>query len=147
MSHTLYWLHDEHLALPDDVSDGDRLVYIWDDTYFDNQAWSFKRLVFLYESLCSLECEIYQATTAEAIDELSAQSEVSTIVTWQAQDPILNRLIQTIQLSHPQIEVRPILPWVDMGVKTPVKRFFHYWKRVEKTLTGRQNPRTSKRIE
>ncbi|KUJ71498.1 hypothetical protein [Thiomicrospira sp. WB1] len=147
MNQTLYWLHDEHLAPPDEIEEGDRLVYIWDDTYFDTQAWSFKRLAFVYETLCSLECEIFQASTVQAIDELSTQSDISTIVTWQAQDPTLSHLIQATQRRHPKLQVRPNAPLVDLQIKPPVKRFFYYWKRVEKMLTGRQNPRTYRRVK
>ncbi|WP_019895338.1 hypothetical protein [Hydrogenovibrio halophilus] len=144
---TVYWLHDECLKRPDAITESDRLISVWDHQYLFDQAWSLKRLVFLYESLCSLGCDIYQAHINEVLTHLSARPEVSEIVTWEAQDPRLNRMIENAKCCHPNLQVRPQPNMVDMNIRPPVKRFFHYWKRTEATLTGGRNRQTSHRVK
>jgi hypothetical protein len=143
----LYWLHDECLKQPEGFKAGDRLVYIWDAGYFNDQAWSFKRLVFLYECLCSLGCEIYQAEDINALRQLIEQNDTSTMITWQAHDPILARRIQKAKQHHPSLQVLPQTSLVAMHIQPPVKRFFHYWKRVEKSLTGQHSQNARHRVK
>ncbi|WFE68936.1 hypothetical protein P8S54_01165 [Thiomicrospira sp. R3] len=143
----LFWLHDECLTRPRDLNPEDRWVYIWDQTYFNKQAWSLKRQVFVYETLCELAdlgCEVYQADILEGLHRLLEQG-CEEILTPAAQDPILSELIETAQQAIASLQLRSVDEWVSIDDPAP-KRFFHYWKKVEKQLLSETQLTTHHRV-
>ncbi|MFA6700251.1 MAG: hypothetical protein WCS28_08780 [Thiomicrospira sp.] len=133
----VFWLHDACLQRPLDLRVGDRWVYIWDVDYIHQQAWSLKRQVFIYETLCELAqqgCEVYAADTVVGLADLL--DEKTELVTYAAQDPILQVLINRVCLAWPNLRLQPIAGLLNLEQAPPLKRFFHYWKRVEKPLLG-----------
>lgn len=130
----LFWLHDESLALPADYQADDLLVYIWDEDYFAQQQWSFKRRLFIYETLCELPIAIFAGKTLDVITELSREHAIDEIRVQKALDPQLQQLIYLVasklamvcQTAYPQL-------FADQSLK-PAKRFHAYWKQVAPLL-------------
>ncbi|WP_044407902.1 hypothetical protein [Thiomicrospira microaerophila] len=145
----LFWLHDECLAKPADCQPADRWVYIWDQAYFNNQAWSAKRLFFIFETLVDLAqqgAEIYQAPTASGLTALVEQHGFEQVITFSANDPVLNQLIVDVQLKIPHLTCMAQPGLVDRDLLKPAKRFFQYWKQVEKPLLGEKLTTTHQRV-
>ena len=129
----LFWLHDESLALPADYQADDLLIYIWDEDYFAQQQWSFKRRLFIYETLCELPVAIFAGKTLEVITALSLEHAIDEIRVQKALDPQLQQLIDLVaselavsQTAYPQL-------FADQSLK-PAKRFHAYWKQVAPLL-------------
>lgn len=143
----MFWLHDESLHRPRAISPQDRWVFIWDQSYFNSQAWSFKRQVFLFESITELAqqgCEVYQADTLTALQTLVAGQEIELVVQ-RAQDPLLQRLVEQVQRRVNPLSLQNAPSLVELG-EFRSKRFFHYWKQVETSLLGDRQSSTHYRV-
>jgi hypothetical protein len=143
----VFWLHDECLRQPAGLSSTDRWVYVWDDAYFNHQAWSLKRQVFIYETLCELAhqgCEVYQGSTLEVLMMLK-QSGLD-VMTQAPQDPVLQSLVDSIKQELADLVLTPPPALVDYPTQVAPKRFFQYWKKVETSLLGDSQPSTHHRV-
>ncbi|UQB41623.1 hypothetical protein JX580_08040 [Thiomicrospira microaerophila] len=143
----VFWLHDESLHRPKMIRPEDRWVFIWDQSYLNSQAWSFKRQVFLFESVTELAqqgCEVYQADTLSALQTLVVGQEIELVVQ-RAQDPLLQHLIEQVQQQFNPLSLQTPPGLVALGEFRP-KRFFHYWKQVETSLLGDRQPSTHYRV-
>jgi len=143
----VFWLHDEGLTQPQALGATDRWVYFWDLAYFDNQAWSLKRQVFIYETLCELAqqgCEVYQGDTIEGL--VALRQSGFELVTQTPQDPVLRGLVDILVQRVPDLVLKSAPRLVDSSKPLAPKRFFHYWKKVEKTLLGEVQPTTHHRV-
>ncbi|WP_127470173.1 hypothetical protein [Thiomicrorhabdus aquaedulcis] len=141
----VFLLHDEALYCPNDFNANDSLVYVWDDAYVKQQGWSFKRWVYIYETLCELNATVYQGDTIKVLSALVEQNPALLLVIQQPQDPILKNWAASIKTRWQKTEVRPFskLHWLSQD--TRLKRFFNYWQAIEaQVLNQPVNP--SKRI-
>jgi len=130
----LMWLHDESLFLPADCQDNDLVVYIWDSHYVDQQQWSLKRQIFIYETLCQLPVHIFQGESCVVLTELCQQHDLNEIWVQQPLDPILQRLIDSV--TTPVFKVTQV-PYPQLFSHTSLKpshRFHAYWKQVAPLL-------------
>jgi hypothetical protein len=137
----VFWLHDGCLARPMDLQPGERWLYIWDAHYFEQQAWSLKRQVFIYETLCELAqqgCEVYGGATVDGLAEVLAEGD--ELITYATQDPILQTWINRVCFALPTVRLLPLPGLLTVPQAPPLKRFFHYWKQVEKPLLGLERP-------
>lgn len=145
----LFWVHDECLRRPVDLAAEDRWIYLWDTAYFNRQAWSFKRQLFIYETLCELAeqgCEIYQADTLAGLAEWLQNHSASQIVTQEASDPMLHQLISQAAQRFEQLQIQSAPGLVTVNFDLAPKRFFHYWKKVEKSLLGEKQKNIHQRV-
>lgn len=143
----LFWLHDECLRQPQGLSANDRWVYVWDNGYLSHQAWSLKRQVFIYETLCEMAqqgCELYQGNTLEVLVELK-QTGVE-LITQAPLDPILTSLVDSLKQGLPDLVLNTPPVLVDYPSKHTPKRFFQYWKKVEKPLLASRQASTHQRV-
>lgn len=143
----LFWLHDECLRKPADLQPKERWIVIWDTEYFNNQAWSLKRQVFIYETLCALAQQGCEVVHGESVDSLLAfHQQGFDIVTQRAQDPILHALVTRVQQAIPQLTQQQQPGLVDYEDMPPPKRFFHFWNKVETSLLGEKQKSTHHRV-
>lgn len=130
----LFWLHDENLSLPLDLTEEDQLIYIWDNAYLNAQAWSFKRQLFIYESLCELPVTIWQGDTCQVLLELSQTTSFDEIRVQTALDPILQQLIRQASALLPTLVQTPYPQLFAEYQLKPCQRFHAYWKQVAPLL-------------
>jgi len=126
----LIWLHDESLAMPKDISAGDQLIYIWDDAYFAEQQWTFKRLVFIYETLCQLPVQVWHGETVAVLRQLVDSLGTDTIMVQSARDPVLKRYISQAIEIFPQIEESDAPTLVPLSEVKNSRRFHHFWQQL-----------------
>lgn len=124
---SILWLHED--ALREHPVTADRIIHVWDDTYLQAQNYSFKRLVFLYETLCEIpHVEILYGDTATVFSELAPQ----TLMIPQTLNPFIHQQAALLS-SQTEIEWLAETPFAIIRKPREYRRFFQYWKQAEKT--------------
>lgn len=135
MTSCVVWLHEEalrreHPVFSEAPSDA-RFVFTWDDDYLRQMNYSFKRLLFIYETLCGLPVEIIRGEAAAILREISP----SRILVPATSKPHIAATIARLE-SVATVTVVEDEPFVLLDAGYDFKRFFSYWKRVEKKATN-----------
>ena len=75
MQQPLILLHEESLRMTHPVfhaaPNATRVIYVWDDAYVQCTAYSLKRLIFIYETLCGLAVDILRGDTRSTLQEIN----------------------------------------------------------------------------
>lgn len=147
----LIWLHDEALSFlqPEDIQANDQLLYIWDNAYFDAKGWSLKRRVFLYECLLDLryvDIQIYQGSTLQVLQQCLEQSPKVQLMSYKAREPELRALQKEVEEQVCAIDYLQAPSLFGALPRQAPKRFFRFWKAVEKQLLGERCNETRHRV-
>ena len=126
---SIFWLHHLTLRLPDGFQNTDRAIFVWDNELFTTLCYSLKRLVFIYETLCTLPVDIIAGDTVDVLD----RQNTPQITTWQTADENINRLLAQLTARQKDIHLITPAPFVTLKGEQNVKRFFQYWKKAEKS--------------
>ena len=132
----LIWLHEDALRADHPVfktaGDDVHACFIWDEPYFKEADYSFKRLVFLYETLCELPVEIYQGEITETLLDLADKYQTSTLYVPATPNPLL---IDRYQRLGKPIPLRVIAdePFVQLDREPDLKRFSRYWNKAKRS--------------
>jgi hypothetical protein len=132
MTQSIIWLHDEALRVTHPVFSaaplGTKAVFIWDDTYLKSTEYSLKRLLFIYETLCTLSIDIIHGDTLTTLKLLGAFS----LYVPNSQNYFIQNIISELSAV---MEVHTIQdePFVSMSKIKNFTRFFQYWKHAEQT--------------
>ncbi len=129
----LLWLNEDALRdthpVFEAVSADTHAIFIWDEAYFKKMDYGFKKLVFIYETLCELPVEIIQGESIAVITALKPSEIIVPYTPNPHLKHVFNRLSDSYEVNimkdAPFTEVKKLLEW---------KRFFAYWKKVEKQL-------------
>ncbi|MBD3767704.1 MAG: hypothetical protein IE928_07090 [Gammaproteobacteria bacterium] len=132
----LFWIHDESLCQPAQATDDDLLVFCWHQDYFSQQAWSAKRLVFIYETLCTLPISIYAGDPNEIFSALKETHQISELLVQRPFDPQLKDHIERVSQTHTLNYYDPPRLIDDSRLK-PSKRFHAYWQQIQAKLLNR----------
>ena len=138
INRSLIWLHEYSLRTPAKLlqsllpEQAIASCFIWDDMYLREQNYSFKRLVFIYETLIELPVDIIHG---DIIDILRQRPE-SEIYVQETIYPSLQQKIHELQ-QYKVVKLIPVEPWVAIPVNKKYQRFFQYWKNAEKQLMHR----------
>jgi hypothetical protein len=123
------WLHPDCLAADNPAFlkyPQARAVFVFDEEEIAAEAWSLKRVAFLYETLLELPVEIERGDVAQKVLERLP----SKIITVESVNPRFRDQVRQMERSV-QVEVLPAVPFVDFRGHLDLKRFSRYWKRVE----------------
>jgi hypothetical protein len=128
MTKPVYWIHDKALSNRTAISsDAIRRLFIWDDAYLKRQSYSFKRLVFIYETLCEMNIEVLRGDTLTILGALAP----SHITTNHTTDTTLKKLITTVSQEFEMTLAYE--PAFVRNIDIPdARRFFKYWKKANK---------------
>ena len=136
MNKKIIWFHDKALDKNNhaliDIDDNTKAIFVWDDVYFQRRAYSLKRLVFIYETLCEMPVDIIKGNLYEVMQTISPDS----IKTFFSADVIIKDLIKRLSDDF-KVEVVKPLPFVQVAEEIDFKRFFRYWNKVKKTAFNR----------
>ena len=131
MKKPIIWLHEKALSndhpVFKDPYQSTRTIYIWDNGYLKKRNYSLKKLVFLYETLCSLPVEIIEGDTLEVLKSF----EVELILIPQTPDSYIKAIVQQLSLSKATLEV-PETTFSSFATGKKMGRFFKYWKVAKK---------------
>jgi len=96
----LLYIHDKALGsnhpIFSRINAETKAVFIWDDAYFKQRGYSLKRLVFIYETLCSMPVDIIYGTTSDVIKTIAP---TKIITSFTADTPIQNISPNSLNLS------------------------------------------------
>ena len=131
----LVWLHEDalradHPAVIEAGADAE-LFFIWDADYLQAMDYGFKRLVFIYETLCELPITILQGDTVTVLSELVESLQPGAIYIPATPNPELQQRIQQLANRYNVIVVEDV-PFVSMNKEPDIKRFFRYWNKAKK---------------
>jgi hypothetical protein len=137
---TIAWIHADNLnphqialTLEDDIP----AIFVWDDELLAEWEISFKRIVFIYESLLTLPVVIRKGDVAEEVAKFAQSHQAERILTPNSPSPRHRLLCQRISEKMPsgtRLEVlRDDQPFVNYdNDQLDLKRFSRYWRTVKK---------------
>ena len=133
MSDLIVLLHEKSLRIPNTVvgllNKDTKVIYVWDDEYYKNRGYSLKRLVFIYESLCTLPVQILRGNTADILNSFNPKR---VFIPFTA-DTGLSRMSEKLSRRF-NVEIIKDDLFCEVNFDFETKRFFKYWKRAEKTV-------------
>jgi deoxyribodipyrimidine photolyase len=142
----LVWLHEDALRADHPVFAHAGLeaqaCFIWDENYLKRMQYSFKRLVFIYESLCELPLDIYQGDTIDVLVTLTDEYNSNAVFVAQTPNPELKHLVQSLQ-RRLAVNVIADEPFITLNQQPELKRFYRYWNKVKKLAmrpVGKSDP-------
>ncbi len=131
----LVWLHEDALRQDHPVfsaaGDAGLSCFVWDANYLQEMDYSFKRLVFIYETLCELPLTILHGSTVETLIGLAQQHDCETIYVPATPNPAIKKIISEIQQQIP-VAVIDDTPFISLDKEPDIKRFFRYWNKAKK---------------
>jgi hypothetical protein len=131
----LIWLHEDALRADHPVflaaGGSAPSVFVWDEAYWRECGYSFKRLVFLYETLCELPCAIYRGPMRQTLLDLIAKHGALALFVPETPNPALQEVIAALA-GHTSVTIVPDEPFVLLKKEPRLSRFFNYWKSAEK---------------
>ena len=139
---TLVWIHEDalradHPAILQAGKDAE-LYFIWDDHYLQTMDYSFKRLTFIYETLCELPLRICKGDTLQTLSALMDDTQAECIYIPATPNPELKRRIQQLAVKY-NITVVEDIPFVTLPGDPDIKRFFRYWNKAKKVAMQAAN--------
>ena len=131
----LVWLHEDALRQDHPVytAAGEDVIsyFFWDENYLQEMDYGFKRLVFIYETLCELPVNIIHGSTVEGLSKLAENQSCEKIYIPATPNPVLQEIIAELQDRLPVVVVEET-PFVSLTKDLDIKRFFRYWKKAKK---------------
>jgi hypothetical protein len=129
-STSIQWLHPDalHLLLP-----GMPGIFVFDEDEIEAEAWSLKRIQFLYESLLELPVEIARGNVCLEVARFAALHQADTVIVEDSVNPRFALQLRELRKSL-NVDLRQPEPFVSYRGTLDLKRFARYWKRVEPIL-------------
>ena len=128
----LIYLHDKGLGdnhpIFSRMNAESKAIFIWDDAYFKERGYSLKRLVFIYETLCTMPVEIIYGATNDVINNIAPKK----IITPFSADLSIINLISNISKQF-EVEFVYQTAFAQIDDSSEFKRFFKYWNKAKET--------------
>ncbi len=143
-SNWVVWLNDSSLRTDHPVfysaPTATQAIYIWDDEYLRANAYTFKRLLFVYDTLASMPVKIIWGESGDVLSSLAVDRVYvpQTVCPWIKD--VADRLSHKIDFTFVEDE-----PLVQLDEGKAWRRFYQYWNRAERTVflpnagTGQQS--------
>jgi hypothetical protein len=115
-------------------------VFIWDTDYFSDAGYSFKRLVFIYETLSALTVDIYHGKMDDMVVQLIQEKNLTNLFIPKTLNP---QLRQFINFARTMVSTHVIddEAFVSLDRKPDLGRFFRYWNKVRKAALSQDGIR------
>ena len=128
----LFYIHDKALgsdcSIFSSTNSETKAVFIWDDYYFKQRGYSLKRLVFIYETLCSMPVDIIYGTTVDVINMLAPKKIITSFTADLPIQKIFKDISKQFEL---EFVYQPSFSQIDDSFE--FKRFFKYWNKARKS--------------
>ena len=132
MCNEIIWLHEKALRKSHPVfsmaSEKTKIIHVWDNNYYKSKSYSFKRLVFIYETLCDLPVKIIFGNTLEIISFINP----CKVFVPHTVDTEINILCDKLRKDF-RIEIIKDHAFSLVSNSYEFKRFFKYWNKAKKT--------------
>ena len=128
----LFYIHEKALgsdcSIFSSTNSETKAVFIWDDYYFKQRGYSLKRLVFIYETLCSMPVDIIYGTTVDVINMLAPKKIITSFTADLPIQKIFKDISKQFEL---EFVYQPSFSQIDDSFE--FKRFFKYWNKARKS--------------
>lgn len=135
MTNTIAWIHADNLnpnqpCLQKDVP----AIFVWDEELLAEWDISFKRIVFIYESLLECGVTIRKGDVAIEVAKFAAENKAKHIITPTSPSPRHRWVMKQLKVLIPdsKIQIYQDAPFIDYDGHIDLKRFSRYWRKVEK---------------
>ncbi len=132
MTKKIFWVHDKSLSVEhiflQNLDAQSKAIFIWDDDYFQSRAYSLKRLVFIYESICQMPIEIIKGNIFEIMQSYAPEKITIAFTA----DTKIKEIIKHLTKLY-EIEVIKPKNFVDISDNYQFERFFQYWSKAKKS--------------
>jgi deoxyribodipyrimidine photo-lyase len=122
----IFWMHFDAITAPPVMP----AHYIFDPLQLDRDAWSLKRVQFVYECLLEVPVTIHKGDTVGLLTHLAAGGP---IVTFDTPEPWLRQCMQALRARGP-VEILAPEPFVNLRGPVDLRRFSRYWRKAEPLL-------------
>ena len=133
MENSIIWLHEKALStnhpIFQDFTQSTSVIHIWDNDYLKKRNYSLKKLIFLYETLCSFPVEIIEGNTLKILQSFN----VEKIFIPQTPDSHIRAIVERLSTGKTVVEV-PETPFCHLNLPKRKDRFFNYWKIAKKQV-------------
>ena len=129
----LIWLHEDLLRLDDHPvfnAKNDKPFFVWDPEYLQKMDYGFKKLVFIYETLCEMGIDIYKGPIVQTVLEVSAEHDAFSLYTVWTPNPDLQRHMDDIS-KRIDLNIMRDIPFAKLEKSPDLKRFFRYWNKAK----------------
>jgi hypothetical protein len=138
MMNRLFLLHESSLSLHhpmfEDLNETDDLcLFVWDEERFKRKDYPLVRLVFIYERLCELPCQIIQGDFFNVIQNIVTGKNLKEIFISEAYSTKEKSFLSNLGKNILLIE-RSADPFLTTKNPKGNRRFFTYWKLAQKEL-------------
>ena len=109
-------------------------AFIWDPEYFQATHCGLKRQIFIYETLCTLDVEIYCGAFMDVFQALVSDLQPEHIFVPYSVNPLLQQRHE-IMAAAMAVESFTIVkddPFVIIDDLADLRRFFRYWNKAKK---------------
>lgn len=136
MIQNFIWIHEDALSLEHPVfeaaGEGAKVFFIWDAAYFEQNAYSLKRLAFLYDGLIDLDIDVYAGETQTTLRRLCAGG-----VLFMPDTPNMHFLsiAKSVQDEMRVVSIENT-PFIEPPDDVDMTRFFRFWNRSRKSALG-----------
>ena len=105
----LVWIHEDALRAThpvfEAVSDGARVVFIWDSARFDAAFIGSKRQLFIYQTLVEMDVDIIAGQTADMLSSLVAAEDVDRLVVAETPNSAIHAALGTVHRNFPDLQI------------------------------------------
>lgn len=133
MDKNLILIHEEAMRISHPVfriaPKNSKSIFIWDDKRFNNVNYSFKRIVFIYETISKLPLDIIKGDTKEVIAGINPPR----IYIPKSNNPIICETIDELASSF-EVKIVDDDEFVSINTVSNLNRFSQYWKQAEKNI-------------
>ncbi len=136
MTSELIWLHADCLSATNPAFrryPEAAAIFVFDEEEIEAEAWTLKRIQFLYECLLEIPADLARGNVAELIVERAKSSAAAKVVTVDSVNPSFALQKAAIE-KHVPVEVLPADSFVDLRGPVDLRRFSRYWKKAEPML-------------
>lgn len=151
MPQTYIWVHEDALNWDHPVfkpnsqelheREDKTAVFIWDSAYFEAQAYSLKRLTFIYECLIDMQADdmkidLYQGDTETVLRGLLGDvNEGGTLCFADTPNPAFLEIAENLKQDFPVAIIKDT-PFIETSDDVDMTRFFRFWNRSRKSAFG-----------
>jgi len=131
MNKALIWLHEDALRMSHPIftlaPKSADVIFIWDNAYFKKMDYSLKRLVFIYESVAEMQIKMLAGDTLTIL-----RQHQSAEIFIPGSLNIFVRDIMAVLAQSKTVITHDDDRFVKYQPHKQLKRFFQYWKKIEK---------------
>lgn len=134
MTQPIIWVHEDALRQSHPVfsaaKNSKAAIFIWDNTYFQAQGYTTKRLLFIYECLLEIDVTIIVGDTVKTLSDLSDDVVYMAFTP----NPDFKAVAEVLRVKSINVEVVEDEPLSQIPFDTDMGRFFRFWNKGRKSM-------------